>query len=401
MSEPAPAISALIKSESQDSNQQDANRGAADVPANCGTDSTRVIYPDPPGYFLDALQDGERLLKYAAEMGVEVDETTRCGILTARAAVTTGWNEATAANLLASLTALASHLKPVTAESLRNFDTRPTVRTYWIWVLCLAVVIVPFSLASFVTAALSNTIRTDITSANDLAVKLTAQFGAFANAANGTAGSSGASSLPAGVSPIQALTDLQTFASQTRSIYARARQLDRFILGRVWDPFTETLKKNGYKQTFQLPIPMPVELGPVVSSRVSVYQDSRYFAQEVIDDVSVFYGAIATCILPVLYALLGTCAYLLRSFQQEMRTRTFIPSHSDSARFLIAAIVGGVVGLFNNFTVTQGASIPPLAIAFLVGYSVDVFFSFIETLIEAFSKSKNRPGTPAVAAAKD
>ena len=168
--------------------------------------------------------------------------------------------------------------------------------------------------------------------------------------------------------------------------------MDRFILLRVWDPFTDTLKKNGYKQTFQLPTPMPAQLGPVVSDRVSVYQDSRYFGQEVIDDVSVFYGAIATCILPVLYALLGTCAYLLRSFQQEMRSRTFIPSHSDSARFLIAAIVGGVVGLFNNFTVTQGASIPPLAIAFLVGYSVDVFFSFIETLIDAFTKGKNRPG---------
>jgi hypothetical protein len=110
--------------------------------------------------------------------------------------------------------------------------------------------------------------------------------------------------------------------------------------------------------------------------------------------VSIFYGAMATCILPVLYALLGTCAYLLRSFSEEMRNRTFVPSHSDSARFLIAAIGGGVVGLFGNFTINQGASISPLAVAFLVGYAVDVFFSFLEGLIQAFTKSKAGSNTP-------
>jgi len=123
-------------------------------------------------------------------------------------------------------------------------------------------------------------------------------------------------------------------------------------------------------------------------SRIQVYQDVRYFAQTLLDDVSTFYGAITTCLLPALYALLGTCAYLLRSFEDQMRSRTFIPSVANSARFLIAGIGGAVVGLFNNFTITQGASIPPLAIAFLVGYAVDVFFSFLEGLLQAFTKTK-------------
>ena len=122
--------------------------------------------------------------------------------------------------------------------------------------------------------------------------------------------------------------------------------------------------------------------------RIQVYQDVRYFAQTLLDDVSTFYGAITTCLLPALYALLGTCAYLLRSFEDQMRSRTFIPSVANSARFLIAGIGGAVVGLFNNFTITQGASIPPLAIAFLVGYAVDVFFSFLEGLLQAFTKTK-------------
>jgi hypothetical protein len=67
---------------------------------------------------------------------------------------------------------------------------------------------------------------------------------------------------------------------------------------------------------------------------------------------------------------------------------------ANSARFLIAAIGGGVVGLFNNFSITQGASIPPFAIAFLVGYAVDVFFSFLENLIQTFTKPKPTSNPP-------
>ena len=53
-----------------------------------------------------------------------------------------------------------------------------------------------------------------------------------------------------------------------------------------------------------------------------------------------------------------------------------------------------MVGLFNNFTVTQTASLPPLALAFLVGYAVDVFFSFLEGLLQAFSKPKTSAAAP-------
>jgi hypothetical protein len=144
-------------------------------------------------------------------------------------------------------------------------------------------------------------------------------------------------------------------------------------------------------EVFQLPAGLP-NLAQAAQDRTTLYQDIRYFAQNVLDDESFFYGAIATCILPVLYALLGTCAFLLRSFEQQMSTRTFIPSEVNSARFLIAAIGGAVVGLFNNFSITQGASLSPLALAFLVGYAVDVFFAFLEGLLQMFTRT---PGSTA------
>jgi hypothetical protein len=352
---------------------------------------------DVPAYFAAALDDAERLLKYAAEIGIDVDDITRNSILEARATIGSGWNPKTAANLLAALTKLSAQLKPVTAESLRTFNTGATVHSYWIVAICLAACIVPFSLASFVSSGISQTIKADIATANDLAVKLGTQFGSppaeAATAAPG-APSGPAPSAPPGLSRVEVVTELQTFASTIRAIHARARQLDWFIFNTVRDPFSG-LGGDEYKSKFQLPVPLPAQLGAVATNRVGVYQDVRSFAQDGIDDVSVFYGAIATCILPVLYALLGTCAYLLRSFSQDMSNRTFVPSHSVSARFLIAAIGGAVVGLFNNFTISQGASISPLAIAFLVGYAVDVFFSFLEGLIQAFTKNKGPAAAPA------
>ncbi len=343
--------------------------------------------------FEDALKSAELLLVYSAETGVDVGDATRNTILEARAAVSNGWTKEIAAGFLAAKTRLAAQLKPVTAESLRacSSETQKTARTYWIVAICLAAFIIPASLASFITSAISNAIRADIASANQLAVKLGTQL--EPQPASVSSASGAASPLPAGLSLVDVVTEMQTFASTLRTIDTRARQLNWFIFKVEKDPFEGLRQKPAeMKQKLQLPVPLPLDqagLADVANKRIEVYQEIRSFGQSAVDDVSVFYGALTACILPVLYALLGTCAYMLRSFEREISSRTFIPSHFDSPRFLIAAIGGGVVGLFNNLVISQSISVPPLAIAFLVGYGVDMFFSFLENLTQAFTKSKS------------
>ncbi len=349
---------------------------------------TAVEHTQAPVYFREALEDAERLLKYAAESGIDIDQDTRDHVLQARSALGQSWDEKTAANLLAALSKLAARLKPVTAESLKacSENILPTVRTYWMVAVCLAAVIFPFSLASFVASAISNVIRTDIATANDLAVKLRTQLGPP------QAGTQVPGAPPIGsIDAAMAISELQQFASTMRAIDARARQLNVLVFRVERDPFA-SIRNNPEKlhDTFQLPSGLP-NLAQAAADLTKVYQDVRYFGQSLLDDVSFYYGAITVCLLPALYALLGTCAYLLRTFEQQMATRTFTPSGANSARFLIAAIGGAVVGLFNNFTIGQGASIPPLAIAFLVGYAVDVFFAFLEGLLQAFTKGPNSP----------
>jgi hypothetical protein len=340
----------------------------------------------PPGYFGCMINDAERLMQYAAEIGMEVSDDTRRAILHARAAFPDHWDEDSAAHLLAAVTVLAARLRPVNAESLKAYhdDTRPTVRTYLRIAIALAVVIIPVSVATFITSAVSIAMNADITKANALAVKLQTELGPPPPKGSPVA------PIPAGISETDLVADLQDYAATVRVINARARKLNHFIIPWHTLPQEDGLSPDQRKARYELPVGIP---DPIAArdNITNTYQDVRYFALNILTDVSVFYGAITTCILPVLYALLGTCAYLLRSFEDQMSSRTFTPSAANSARFLIAAICGAVIGLFNNFSVNQSISIPPLALAFLVGYAVDVFFAFLEGVLKAFTKNTLPP----------
>ncbi len=350
----------------------------------------RIHNPKSPSYFLDALEDAERLLKYAAETGVSVDADTRSAILRARADYATGWSEDVAAKLLLALTSLAASLRPVTAASLEacHSETRPTMRHYLVWAIILSAIIIPASIFMFVTSSIAESMKSDIKTANDLAVRLSSELGP---------------PLRADVGTNTEIQELQEYAATIRSIYARAKRLNRFVIPRVnvprmlEDPGMDAAQRAAdLNQKFEIEIPIKNDDLASQRDRLTVtYQQVRFFAQNIMSDTSTFYGALNSCILPILYALLGTCAYLLRSFEDQMSNRTFTPSAANSARFVIAAIGGTVIGLFGGFTTQANAS--PLALAFLVGYAVEVFFAFLEGLIKSFTRYSPPPAPTASA----
>lgn len=358
--------------------------------------------------FARVVDDAMLLLTHAAETGVEVDEVTRTSILNARTAPHPDWTYPGAANLLASLASLVAKLKPVTADSLRASGSNlinPEIRSLRRWACLLAFPVVLFSVLTFVSSSISSAIRADISTANELVVKLRAELG---TPKAPTSGTTEKPTLPQGLNDADVITQLQLYASTIRAIDARSRQLNWFVLRTEHDPFAHlrwnpnatpaerAANQQALKSYFQLPVGVP-NMPEALDKLTVTYQDVRSFAQDILDLVSVCYGAVTACLLPILYALLGTCAFLLRNFEEELRTLTFVPSSkSHWARFLIAGIGGAVVGLF-NFAFTQTASVSPLAIAFLVGYAVDVFFSFLEGLLQSFTKAKS-PGSPPAAA---
>jgi hypothetical protein len=136
------------------------------------------------------------------------------------------------------------------------------------------------------------------------------------------------------------------------------------------------------------------QLAEQTTIAIKKYQLIRQYAMNVLDITSVVFGAVGASILPVMYAILGARAAVLRVFSQQLERRTFTYSYASPARFIIAGIGGGVIGLF-NISIGEGVTASPLALAFLVGYSTDLFFSFLEGSLPNAGKSASSALIPA------
>lgn len=392
--------------------------------------------------YKETLEDAQMLLSYAAENGHCVDDDTRNAVLKAEQVFHDGApDEATIADLLNALCKLATLVSPVTAESLRTLAATGGRPPYRKWAIGLAVFIVFYSTVSFVTSSIADSIRADITTANALAVKLGSEFPPTTTSDTGnnnpgdpTKASNAATKenstkqpvseaasepcpipipetpvgpvekLPERINRSDVIQDLQLYSSSIRNIDAHALQLVpyvqpwRFVVAKVrwllgfesknpdWLSDCRNPQDPYFQKVFELPVPL-TNYTAAVEGRTAAYQYVRYFGQSAADDVTFYYGAITSCILPALYALLGAFAYILRTFEQRVATRAYVRTRADSARFVIAAIGGAVVGLFSDLTPGQGIKVSPLALAFLVGYAVDVFYAFLESLIVSFTNT--------------
>ena len=337
-----------------------------------------------------ALADSEALLKYASEAGIAIDAESVSIIVRAKQASIEGWPNQDHGKLYEALTKLAVATKPVTAATLQasGLRARASLHFYQSTAICLAVVIIPLSILSFISSGLSAAITKDVSDGNDLALALNSYISTPAVAPGAAPASQGI----AAPMPPDTRAKLQQFAAIIRGIDARAQQLDFLIGNVVQDSQLDSVRANpgARKSLFELSAGA-TEVAGEVKQKIDFYQDVRYFAKRTQEGAQLAYGAVAACILPILYALLGACASLLRTFADQTRSRTYLSSFANPARLLIAAIGGVVVGLFNNLNIGQAASLSPFGIAFLVGYASDSFFSVLDGLLQSFTKPKSPP----------
>jgi hypothetical protein len=142
--------------------------------------------------------------------------------------------------------------------------------------------------------------------------------------------------------------------------------------------------QSEFWRLFQLPAASR-DLRQTTSDKIYLFQRIRVFGNDVEFTISKFNGAIGAYLLPILYAVLGAFAYGLRKFSAEIMSMTYHPSQANAARIITAMICGTIVGLFSNFW--HGISLQPLAIAFLVGHGVEVFFAFLDKLLQSLGAS--------------
>jgi hypothetical protein len=146
----------------------------------------------------------------------------------------------------------------------------------------------------------------------------------------------------------------QQLSTTMRAIYATGNEIGYTLFGLM--PPTPTAPK---------PIPAGLsDIPKIVTDMIPEFQELRQHGQTGRDLVAVIYGAISTCIRFRFY--MGSRSDLLLELSEKLRA---YPQQRIQDR-----------------KVGQAASVPPLALAFLIGFSVDVFLSFLKTLSQSFTK---------------
>jgi hypothetical protein len=102
-------------------------------------------------------------------------------------------------------------------------------------------------------------------------------------------------------------------------------------------------------------------------------------------------------VLPLLYGLLGSLAYILRTLSREIHNVTFTRGSEIrySLRWPLGMLGGVTVGLFfDPANLTGLAAITPLGLAFLAGYGVELLFTGLDRMVSAFTgEGSDRPRT--------
>jgi hypothetical protein len=105
-------------------------------------------------------------------------------------------------------------------------------------------------------------------------------------------------------------------------------------------------------------------------------------------------------VLPLLLGGLGGAAYALRRLDQSLIAYTLEVSDGIRAllRVLLASMLGGLLGLVwggETSVHLGGVSLSLAAAAFFVGFSLEVVFTLIETMVEGFAdKMRGKPPQP-------
>ena len=91
-------------------------------------------------------------------------------------------------------------------------------------------------------------------------------------------------------------------------------------------------------------------------------------------------------VLPMLLGLLGAFTYVYRDLDRRVRTATLVPGDGlhGTLRILLGTILGGLLGVLwtNGQPVRlEGVTLSLTALAFFVGYSVEVVFQTLDSII--------------------
>jgi hypothetical protein len=107
-------------------------------------------------------------------------------------------------------------------------------------------------------------------------------------------------------------------------------------------------------------------------------------------------AALLGFILPMLLGLLGACVYVFREIDRRIQTSTLEARESihGTLRMLLGATLGGLLGVIwtgDQPVRVEGMLLSVSALAFFIGFSVDVVFRLVDALVRAVANKLSKP----------
>jgi len=149
------------------------------------------------------------------------------------------------------------------------------------------------------------------------------------------------------------------------------------------------VEKYQNKDTSLDSLPNPLIEKAAIDKNIMIIQEAKNFTV-----------ILSMYLLPLLYGLLGGFAYVLRNLANE--TKNLVFSAESNIKYMLRIHLGALAGLtigllWGDIEKQQFiASLSPLAISFVAGYSVEFVFSFVDKIIEMVAKKKEPTETPNV-----
>ena len=107
-------------------------------------------------------------------------------------------------------------------------------------------------------------------------------------------------------------------------------------------------------------------------------------------------AALTGFVMPILLGLLGAWVYVFRNINRQIQTSTLEAWESihGTLRMVLGATLGGLLGVLwtNDQPVRlEGMSLPLGALAFFVGFSVEIVFRLVDTLVRTVADKISKP----------
>ena len=109
-------------------------------------------------------------------------------------------------------------------------------------------------------------------------------------------------------------------------------------------------------------------------------------SRDLVHRARMFLRAADAYVIPMLMGWLGALTFMLRTLVLQLRNHSYTPAFASISfvRMVLGMMAGALGGMFVPSADNALKALPPMALPFVFGYGVEILFSFLDRIVNAF-----------------